>query len=49
MVLILCVDDLLACGPDPKEIKKLSDDLRDKGFALSPQEEVENGFHFLGI
>ena len=49
MILILCVDDLLATGPDESKIEGLFTDLEKAGFTLTREETGEDVFHFLGI
>ena len=49
MVLILYVDDLLLCGPDPEEIKKVLKELKDNGHEHTEEEKENDAFSFLGI
>ncbi len=49
MALALCVDDLLVCGPDSAEIDKVMADLKEAGFAVTPEEQHNDAFSFLGI
>ncbi len=49
MVLALHVDDLPVCGPDSAEIDKVMADLKEAGFAVTPEEQHNDAFSFLGI
>ena len=46
MALALCVDDLLVRGPDSAEIDKVMVDLKEAGFAVTPEEQHNDAFSF---